>query len=42
MIFIYELYSTALHIAAQQGNLEIVKILFENEKIDANAKSILD
>lgn len=41
IIFLIIFHLTALHLAIQNENLEIVKLLLENEKIDVNEKSIL-
>lgn len=38
----YFVYQTPLTLAAQRGNLDIIKILLSYDKIDANATSIFN
>ena len=35
------IHKTALHIAVEKGNVEIVKLLLSNEELDINAMYIL-
>ena len=41
MKFILKYYETALYLAVEKGNIEIIKLLLENEKIDTNILNIL-
>ena len=40
MKFAHYIHKTALHIAIEKGNIDIVQLLLTNEKIDVNQKSI--
>ena len=39
--FIFLFYKTALHIAVENGNIEIVQLLLTSKKIDVNILKIL-
>ena len=40
-VFFFSIYRTALHVAVEKENLEIVKLLLSNKNIDINQRSIL-
>lgn len=40
MKFVHQFHRTALHIAVEKENIEIVKSLLSNNTIDVNIKSI--
>lgn len=41
MIFLFDLYKTPLLFAVELNEVEIVRLLLENTKIDVNKRSIL-